>query len=77
MERTRLNERVDEKIALGEGNLRRSTHDRLIGGAGIEGVSGGVFGRAVLKEVLGNNLTENQWRRERRSRYLESWKGLG
>ena len=47
-----MNERVDEKIALGEGNLRRSTHDRLIGGAGIEGVSGGVFGRAVLKEVL-------------------------
>jgi hypothetical protein len=59
-----LNEKVDEKIALGEGNLRRSTHDRLIGGAGIvlcrRAVRKGVFIRAVLKE--------NPWRKERSPR---------
>ena len=40
------------RLLSGRGIFGGSTHDRLIGGAGIEGVSGGVFGRAVLKEAL-------------------------
>jgi hypothetical protein len=45
----------------------------------------GWYRRSIRRDICkgsterspGNNLTENQWRRERRNRYLESWKGLG